>query len=90
MRAVVYIFCFCLIPGTMWAQMGNDQRTISECASDLKTKLWWDSTRKQSAEKYCEEYSQTTIDCAINHMKAKHLTYTKFDKAVKDCNRTRK
>lgn len=73
-----------------YAQQGNDQRTVSECAQDLKTKLWWDSTKKKEAEKFCEEYSQTTIDCAINQMQAKQLTYTKFEKAVKDCSRTRK
>lgn len=70
------------------AQQGNDQRTVSECASDLKTKLWWDSS-KNKAEKFCEDYSQTTINCAINHMQSKQLTYTSFDKAVKDCTRTR-
>lgn len=75
---------------TSFAQQGNDQRTVSECAADLKTKLWWDSTKKKDAEKYCEEYSQVTIDCAINQMQAKQLTYTKFEKAVKDCTRTRK
>jgi hypothetical protein len=73
-----------------FAQQGNDQRTVSECAADLKTKLWWDSTKKKEAEKFCEEYSQTTIDCAINQMQSKQLTYTKFEKAVKDCHRTRK
>jgi hypothetical protein len=75
---------------SVFAQQGNDQRTISECASDLKSKLWWDSTKKKDAEKYCEDYSQVAIDCAINHMQAKQLTYTKFDKAVKDCSRSRK
>ncbi len=73
-----------------FAQQGNDQRTVSECATDLKIKLWWDSTKKKEAEKFCAEYSQTTIDCAINNMKAKHLTYTQFESAVKDCHRTRK
>lgn len=70
--------------------MGNDQRTVSECASDLKTKLWWDGSKKKEAEKYCEDYSQTTIDCAVNQMQAKQLTYTKFDQAIKDCKRSRK
>jgi hypothetical protein len=74
----------------VFAQQGNDQRTVSECAQDLKSKLWWDSTKKKDAEKFCEEYSQITIDCAINHMQSKQLTYTKFEKAVKDCRRTRK
>lgn len=72
-----------------FAQQGNDQRTVSQCASDLKIKVWWDS-HKHKAEKYCEEYSQTSIDCAINHMQSKQLTYSSFEKAVKDCSRTRK
>ncbi|MBS1971289.1 MAG: hypothetical protein JSU04_13350 [Bdellovibrionales bacterium] len=75
---------------TSFAQQGNDQRTVSECAQDLKTKLWWDSTKKKEAEKFCEDYSQVTIDCAVANMQAKQLTYTKFEKAVKDCSRTRK
>lgn len=88
MKSLLLIFCV-FFSLTASAQQGNDQRTVSECASDLKTKLWWNS-KKSKAEKYCEEYSQTTIDCAINHMQAKQLTYTDFDKAVKDCHRTRK
>lgn len=88
MKMVVVIAVLFLSPIT-FAQQGNDQRTVSECASDLKTKLWWDSS-KNKAEKFCEDYSQTTINCAINHMQSKQLTYTSFDKAVKDCARTRK
>ncbi|HEY8271366.1 MAG TPA: hypothetical protein VIG33_10805 [Pseudobdellovibrionaceae bacterium] len=72
-----------------WAQEGNDQRTVSECASELKIKVWWDS-HKYKAKKYCEEYSQASINCAINLMQAKQLTYTNFEKALKDCARTRK
>jgi len=71
------------------AQQGNDQRTVSDCAKDLKIKIWWDSKNK-NAEKYCEDNSQTTIDCAINLMQAKQLTYSTFEKALKDCTRTRK
>ena len=72
------------------AQQGNDQRTVSDCAKDLKIKIWWDSKNK-NAEKYCEDHSQVTIDCAINLMQAKHITYnSNFEKALKDCNRTRK
>lgn len=89
MKALILILSF-FFSAYSFAQQGNDQRTVSECAADLKTKLWWDSTKKKEAEKYCADYSQTTIDCAINQMQAKQLTYTKFDKAVKDCSRTRK
>lgn len=89
MKSILLIFSV-FFSFSVSAQQGNDQRTVSECASDLKTKLWWDSTKPKDAEKYCAEYSQTTIDCAINQMQAKQLTYTKFEKAVKDCHRTRK
>jgi hypothetical protein len=71
------------------AQQGNDQRTVSDCAKDLKIKIWWDSKNK-NAEEYCEDHSQTTIDCAINLMQAKQLTYSNFEKALKDCTRSRK
>lgn len=83
---IIISFLFSLFA---FAQQGNDQRTISECAADLKVKVWWDSS-KNKAEKFCEEYSQTTINCAINHIQAKQLTYTSFEKAVRDCVRTRK
>lgn len=86
-QLVAFIMLFSL---NSYAQQGNDQRTVSDCAKDLKIKVWWDSKNK-NAEKYCEEHSQVTIDCAINLMQAKHLTYnSNFEKALKDCNRTRK
>ena len=72
------------------AQQGNEQRTVSECAKDLQIKIWWDSKNK-NALKYCEDHSQVAIDCAINLMQAKTLTYNaNFEKALKDCNRQRK
>ncbi|MGZ3743336.1 MAG: hypothetical protein ACXWRE_14100 [Pseudobdellovibrionaceae bacterium] len=90
MGEVILHFVFLLfISAPSFAQQGNDQRTVGECAADLKVKVWWDS-HKYKAEKYCEEYSQTTIDCAINHMQAKQLTYSNFENALKDCARTRK
>lgn len=87
MKRVVCLLLFVSLK--TYAQQGNEQRTVSECASDLRIKVWWDS-EKYNAEKYCEEYSQVTIDCAINLMKAKTLTYRDFKKAVRDCHRTRK
>jgi hypothetical protein len=88
MKALGWII-FLLASGSLHAQQGNDQRTVSECASDLKIKIWWDSS-KNKAEKYCEEYSQGTINCAITHMQAKQLSFNNFEKALKDCTRTRK
>jgi len=70
-----------------FAQESIGYKSVSECAKDLKTKVWWDGSTKK-AEKYCKDYTQETIDCAISLSQAKQISYN-FDKAVKDCARKR-
>jgi hypothetical protein len=69
------------------AQESIGHKTISDCARDLSTKVWWDGGAKK-AEKICTEHKQKTIDCAIDLTKAKPLSYN-FQKALADCNRER-
>lgn len=62
-------------------------RTVSECAADLSREVFMNTNTKK-AKKYCEQYSQRTIDCATQLAQTKKLTYN-FDSALKDCDRLR-
>jgi hypothetical protein len=69
------------------AQESIGHKTVTECARDLHTKVWWDGGAKK-AEKICTDNSQRSIDCAIELTQAKPLSYN-FEKALKDCTRKR-
>lgn len=69
------------------AQESIGYKTVSECARDLSIKVWWDGGAKK-AEKICKDHPQIHIDCAIDLVKAKPLSYN-FEKALADCSRKR-
>lgn len=70
-----------------WAQNAiiYPTKTVSDCTNDLVREML--ELKRKTAEKYCREYSQETIDCARQLAEAKKLTYSTFEKALKDCTR---
>jgi hypothetical protein len=87
MKTPALMMGFLLISLQAGGQESIGHKTVSECARDLQTKVWWDGGAKK-AEKICTDHPQKTIDCAIELTKAKSLSYN-FEKALKDCARKR-
>ena len=61
------------------------RKSVSVCAKDLGRAVF--SMPEKAALKHCREYSQETIDCAVEDFRLRGLGRT-FENALEDCSRT--